>query len=251
MIFVLAGSVTPEQHRSLAAEHFAGLPPAQPPVPAPAGYGPLQNLSLHRQLKQANLCFALPGPSYADPERTMATVRLLHVILGGAMSSRLFLRVRERMGLCYLIRSLIEPGADVGSILVLTATEPSQAPRLTEAILAEIHRLRREGVQRQELETARAILKGLWVLEREDSGNWARLSAFELLQLGRVRSREEHFATLDSITAEEVWAAADRYLGADGMRCALVGPAEVERSLDRSGLLPAGRWNTIEDLGSA
>lgn len=243
MVFLVAGVADHGRVEALASEHLGRLADVAVEAPAVPPPGAPGNLFVERQTRQANLCLALPGPSYADSEREMALARLVHVVLGGSMSSRLFLNLRARQGLCYSVRSRLEPYSDVGAVTVFTATDPERTPAAVEAIVAEMRKLGGSGMEAEELERARAVLKGIYVIEREDTSTWARLAGFDLMHRGHVRLREDHFALLDSIALEEVNDAAARYLSGGELYCVLVGPTRVRQALDRAGVLPSDWWS--------
>jgi predicted Zn-dependent peptidase len=246
--FVFAGPFDHECCVGLAAEQLDGVKAGRAAPPPPAAYAPRVNLAVHRDTAQANLILALPGPSYRCSEREMLVARLVNSILGGSMSSRLFVSVRERQGLCYSIRSFLEPLSDAGGFFVFANTAPEEVSRTVASILGEVDRLVGEGVDEAEVAKAKAMTKGVYALEREESSSLARLSAFELLQRGVISSAAEKFELIDSISVEDVDAAARRYLRTGDLRVALVGPERAESALRESPLLPSDEWLDAAEL---
>jgi predicted Zn-dependent peptidase len=249
MIISVASPAPHEQIVALAERSFgAGLSCADgaPPRPAPAAYAAPVNVAVSRDSRLAHLWLAGPGPAYAEAERQMMAARLMNAVFGSSMSSRLFTAVREEQGLCYAIRSTLDPCSDVGAFLVATAVAPGNAARLIESVSAEMARLAADGPAAAEMTKARAIVKGTSALDREDAAALARLSAFELMHRGFVRSRAERDALADSITLAEVMEASRRYLDPAAMRCAVAGPPEVVRNLASAGCLPSGEWLSTE-----
>src|ERR1700716_783684 len=121
----------------------------------------------------------MPGPSYSDSEEDITAARMMNAILGGSMSSRLFISVRERQGLCYSVNAGLDMATDIGAVIVFTGTDPDNAPKAVASILAEMELLVTDGVTTEEMEKARAMLKGRYVLDREDSMNQAYLASAE------------------------------------------------------------------------
>jgi predicted Zn-dependent peptidase len=175
----------------------------------------------------------------------MMATRLMNSVFGSSMSSRLFTSVREQQGLCYAIRSTLDPAAEVGGYLVATSVAPENAGRVVKAVTEQMDRMAADGPTGEELAKAKAIVKGTSVLEREDAAALARLSAFELMQRGKVSSRADRDILTDEITLGEVATAARRYLTPETIRCAFAGPAETVASLDAAGCLPSPRWTTL------
>ena len=228
MTLVIAGNVTHELNMRLAQRHFGDLPSQELDRPASGVFNPPTNEHAERDIQQANICLALPCLSYAQPEQDVIAARMMSAIFGGSMSSRLFISVRERQGLCYSVSSSLDLASDIGSMIIYTGTDPAKASTAVSSIVAEMEKLAGEGITPEELEKGRAMLKGRYVLDREDSMAQGYLAAAELLYRGRVSSREEQFALIDAVTADDIQAAAAKYLRPEELRGALVGPPGLE-----------------------
>jgi predicted Zn-dependent peptidase len=248
MILSVAGPVPHERVLSLAQRHFSADPGGgvAVPEPEPAGYAPPTNIAAHRDSRLAHLWLSAPGPAYADPERDMMAARLMNAVLGTSMSSRLFTSVREQKGLCYSIRSTLDPCSDVGAFLVATGVAPGKAARLVESVVEEMVRLAEDGPTEAEMAKARAIVKGTSALDREDAAALARLSAFELMHRGFVRTRAERDALADALDPAEVTTAAKRHLNPAHLHCGVVGPPEVVANLAAADCLPSHEWRVVE-----
>jgi predicted Zn-dependent peptidase len=249
MILTVAGPVGHNHVVELAERHFGGtMGPAVAAGldhPAPAPYAPPSNVASYRDSRLAHLWLTTPGPSYAQPEREMMAARLMNAVFGSSMSSRLFSSVREQQGLCYSIRSTLDVASDAGAFFVATSVLPDRAAELLRSVSTEMAGMAADGPTPEELRKARAIVKGVSVLEREDASALARLSAFELMQLGRVRTQAEIGALADSVTAAEVTAAARACMDPARLRCALVGPEGAGAALTGSGCLVSTEWTTV------
>jgi predicted Zn-dependent peptidase len=227
MTLVIAGNVTHDTTMRLAEQHFAELAPRPLDSAEPGKYAPVGAEWEGREIQQANICLAMPGPSHADPEPDVVAARMMSALLGGSMSSRLFISVRERQGLCYSVNSSLDMAKDIGAVVIYTGTDPGNASKAVASIIAEMEKLTDKGVEEGELEKARAMMKGRYVLDREDSMAQGYLAAAELLYRGRVSDREEQFALFDAVTADDIGEAAQRYLRPDELRAALVGPKDL------------------------
>jgi predicted Zn-dependent peptidase len=227
MYLVMAGTVEHPLAEELADRYLSALETAPGPVQREASFVPPQILVENRPIQQANLVLTMPGPSHREPERDVIAASMMSTILGGSMSSRLFIAIRERQGLCYRIGSGLDLMADLGSLSIQLGTDPQKVEAAIEGILAETDRLAREGVSADEMRKARAVHKGSYVLRMEDSMRMAVSAATDTLYRGRVKARDEYFQLVDAITAEEVQAAADRYLQRRQLRLAAVGPESM------------------------
>ena len=169
----------------------------------------------------------MPGPSITDGERELMATHLASMLLGGSMSSRLFISVRERQGLCYHISASLHPYLDAGVITIATGVDPERAAHTVDAVKKEIERLLEDGFTADEVAKARAMYKGRYSISREDSMTLALGGAIDLLNWRRVRTPEEVFALVDSLEAEDLVAAARRWYRPANLRVAVVGPASV------------------------
>jgi len=228
MTLVIAGNVNHATTMRLAEEHFSELEPQALDAPQPGEFAPVGSQQQGRDIQQANICLALPAVSHSSPLEEVVATRMMTSILGGSMSSRLFISVRERQGLCYTVSSSLDMAADIGALVVFTGTDPGNAAKAVSSIIAEMELLADKGIDDKELEKGRAMLKGRYVLDREDSMAQAYLAAAELLYRGRVIPREEQFALIDAVTRDDIQAAARRYLDAGALRAALVGPKGLD-----------------------
>ena len=233
MTLVISGNATHEESLRLADKYFADLEPRPLNGAAPGTFAAPNHKQQGRDVQQANIALAMPGISHSDPEEEVIAARMMSAIFGGSMSSRLFISVRERQGLCYSVSSSLDMNADIGALLIYTGTDPAKASTAVESILREMETIVAGGVTPEELEKGRAMLKGRYVLDREDSMAIGYLAAAEMLYRGRVSTREEQFALIDSVSADAVHAAAVKYLRPGEIRSAVVGP----HGLDISGAL--------------
>jgi predicted Zn-dependent peptidase len=145
---------------------------------------------VRRDLAQTHIVLARPCPPHSDPRRY--ALALLSAAFGGGMSSRLFQRIREELGLAYSVFSFQSFYSLGGVTGVYVGTRPEWADRAEGAVLEEMARLSREGLGREELEMVRNQVKGQIMLSLESTG--ARLHRLAHFALYR-----EPFLTLDEV----------------------------------------------------
>jgi len=200
-----------------------------------AGYSaykeqPAQRLCIEtRDIEQAHLCLALPGLSLLHPRRF--TLDLLNVILGEGMSSRLFVEIRDKLGLVYSIHSYAEHFLDSGSVTVYAGVEPKNLTVAIKAILEQLSQLK-ETVPESELSKAKELTKGRLLLRMEDSRIVAGWGGGQEILTGRILSVEEVVAIIDAITAEELKQLAQELLIGSQLRLAVVGPVTKDEPLE-------------------
>lgn len=232
-VVAVAGALS---HAEVVAEVEAlfGDWPARPATRWPAAVFPTSRpkvLLKNKKTEQANICLAVPGLSYVDPERY--ALDTLNIILGEGMSSRLFCEIREHQGLAYDVHSYNNPYRDTGSVVVYAGVEPKKVDETISACLAEVDKLVEIGITEGELHRAKEYWKGRTLLRLEDTRSIASWMGSQELLLGEVLEVDDVMRQVEAVTAAEVHAVAARLLGRDKFSLALVGPYRGEKRLTR------------------
>ena len=176
-----------------------GAPPSLPPVPA-AVRG---KTSRHaRDTAQTHIVIATDAVPFSD--RRKYALMVLSNILGGGMSSRLFQRIREELGLAYAVYSYASFYREIGVLGTYVGTQPAAAEQATEAILGEYARLAREGLHGEALAEAKRQTAGQLMLSLESpTARMYRLAGFAL-HGEKYLSLDEMVATVEALTEEDV-----------------------------------------------
>ncbi len=191
----------------------------QPVAPGPLD-GP--NVRLRRQqTEQAHVCIGVRALSYMHPDRYV--LDLLNTVLGEGMSARLFLNIRERLGLAYDVHSFTQKHRDTGYLGIYLGVDPKNAVRAVEAAIAELRRLQEHDVEPAELERAKEFTKGRLRLDLETTNGVAFWLTYQQLVLGEVRTIEDELGAVDAVTADDIRRVArDVLMGP--MQVAVIGP---------------------------
>lgn len=140
------------------------------------------------------------------------------------LGSRLFLRIRDQLGLAYYVGAQNFAGVVPGYFAFYTGTEPAKAAVVEQELLKEAELLRTEGLTAEELKRAKAKIIGQKKIARADLGNLASTSALdELYGLGWQRAELDD-AKYEAVTLEQAKAAAQKYLSPDAFVVAIVKP---------------------------
>ncbi len=182
-----------------------------------------------RDTEQAHLGLAVRGLSALHPERFV--LDLLNIILGEGMSSRLFLQIRERLGLAYAIHSYVSHFLDAGSVAIYAGVDPNQVDITLSAILEELNHLK-EGIPGVELTKAKEFSKGRLMLRMEDSRSVAGWAGWQELLMGHILEVDEVMAIIDAITQDDLQRVAQDLLVGDKLNLAVVGPVKGEERLE-------------------
>ena len=203
------------------------------PAPKYQPYGETKNPRLRvetRETEQAHLCLALPGVSLLDPKRFV--IDLLNVVLGEGMSSRLFVEIRENLGLAYSIYSYTDHFLDSGALTVSAGVEPRNLRKTIEATLEQLAKLKTDTIPEAEIVKAKELSKGRILLRMEDSRNVNGWAGGQEILTGKIMSVDEVIAAVDAITAEDMKQIANELLVGDKLRLAVVGPVSKEEKLE-------------------
>lgn len=228
MVVAVAGAVTEEEVLELlsaslgtmargdATPWFAALDGQQEP-----------RLDLHfKRTEQSHVAIGLPGLSLLHPDRY--ALDLLSVLFGESMSSRLFMELRERQGLCYEVNSYVTHFLDTGSLSLYAAVDPKNCKKAVAALMTELRRLA-DGVSEVELDRARELTKGRLLLRMEETRAVASWLGGQEILSGQVLSPEDVVAKLDAVNTDDLRRVSRDLLQRDKLSLAVVGPHKSQR----------------------
>ena len=192
---------------------------AAPPLVAE----PVRRRHVPREGAQTHIVLGSRTFAHAD-DRRYALV-LISMLLGGGMSSRLFQRVREELGLAYSVYTFQQFYSDTGMHGVYVATAPETAAKALDAIREELSVVAAAGLPADELEMGKMQLKGQMTLSLESvSARMYRAAAVELYG-EPYWTLDEALARVDAITAADVAAVARDCFAPDQQTVLSLGPA--------------------------
>jgi len=176
--------------------------------------------------EQAHICVGYRAFAFTDPRRYPLSA--LSTILGGGMSSRLFLEVRERRGLCYYISTGRDLYDDTGYLVTQAGVSPDKK-KVNEAIkviIGEHMRIADGHISDTDIDRAKALLKGRLLLSLEDSHAVAALYGTRKLLYGDMPEIAEILSSIDEVSKEQIVSVAKDLFVENGMNIAAVGPIE-------------------------
>lgn len=175
-----------------------------------------------RDKKQAVVVIGFPGTTLLASDRY--ALELLQEACSD-LGSRLFLRIREQLGLAYYVGAQDFPGLVPGYFDFYAGTMPEKIDLVEKELLREAELLRSEGLTEAELNRAKAKVIGQKKIARQDLGTQAMTASLdELYGLGFAHSdAEDQF--YEAVTLEQVKAAAQRYLRTESMVVSVVQPS--------------------------
>ena len=229
-VISIAGAIDEARTGDLVAAATSDWVPGEPAAWLRATDEPLGARlgAISKETEQAHLSFGMRGLSFADEDRY--ALDLLSVVLGEGMSSRLFMRLREDLGLCYDIHTFVSHLRDAGSFGLYAGVDPRQAREAAWEIVSELRRAL-EPVSVDELERAQQMLRTRLQLGMEDTrAVSAWYGSQEALGIPRM-TPEQVTARTDAVSIEDVQRVATRLISDDRLHFALVGPLDGDQLL--------------------
>jgi predicted Zn-dependent peptidase len=186
-------------------------------------------LRLRRQYKdnkQIQMMLGFPGLHRGHADEYAA--KLLATILGGTMSSRLFIEVREKLGLCYSIRSAWDAYDDIGMFTVRAGLDAERLPLAMTTIIDQLKKVALDGVTADELQMVKDNLRGSLALQLEDSSDRAEFYGRQALFLEGIENPSERLAHFSAVTVEDIGRVARDILRLDDMALSIIGPYQSD-----------------------
>ena len=178
--------------------------------------------AVERDSFQTHIVFGNDTPPHDDPIRDALII--VSSAFGGGMSSRLFQRVREELGLAYTVFSYQSFYRSAGSAGVYVGTKPESGEEAMNAILSEYRLLHDEGLTREELDQTKSQGRGQITLSMESTGaRLLRLAGFAL-RGEPYQGLEESLARVEAVTMDEVRDACIRFFDPDDQYVLSLGP---------------------------
>jgi len=226
MVLAVAGKVDQKQVEELASKYFSCFSKGKKEkfIEFKNGQNKPKVKIDFKKTDQAHLYFGYPAFSFLDKDKTVLEV--LSAILGGGMSSRLFIQVRERRGLAYYVSSVTDLFHETG---LIAARAGLNLGKIEEAILVikeEFEKLKSGDVKEEELKKAKDFIKGRVALHLENSRSVAgRFAEHELLE-GKIETPEEFFTKIEKVSLEDIKRVANRLFLPQKANLAIIGPFE-------------------------
>jgi predicted Zn-dependent peptidase len=205
-------------------ELLGDLEPAPTGEPLPVQVPPSNGNAVrvhHKASDQAHIVLGARSYPLEHPDRYV--LQLLAGVLGGGMSSRLFIEVRERRGLAYYVYGANHAYTDAGSLYAQAGVDINRIDEAITTVVDELKKIVDEPVPSEELEKARSYAKGRFVLQLESPHGLTLFGLRKEVLENRVVEQEEVLAALDAVTVEDIQRVARDVLGG-GLNLALIGP---------------------------
>jgi len=181
-----------------------------------------KTLTLFKKTNQTNI--ALGFRSYHMTHKDKFVLDVMSVLLGGMMSSRLFIEVREKLGAAYHIRTYNYCDTDTGSLVTFAGIDNGKLDKAIKVILNEYKKLTIKKVNAEELNKVKEYIKGKIILKMEGSDDKASFYGTQELLKGEILSIEDIFKRIDKVTSNDIMRVAKDIIKNEKLNLALIGP---------------------------
>ncbi len=181
-----------------------------------------QALVHYKKTDQTHFCLGVRTFDMNDPRRY--ALSLMSVILGGNMSSRLFISIRERNGLGYYVHTSADFSTDAGYLVTQAGIKNDSLEKAIGLVLDEYRSLRDVEISPQELQKAKDYLRGTMALSLDSSDSQASFYAMQEVMGQKPLTPEEKLALIDNVTTRDIKKVAEDIFAENKLNLSVVGP---------------------------
>ena len=154
---------------------------------------------------------------------------VMSTILGKGMSSRLFIKMREELGICYYIHTSSGVASDTGYFAVSAGVGNQRTEEAIKAVMVELKKIKSEGVGEKEIRKAKDFMIGNLSLDLEGSDDYANYYGFQEVLRESVLVPAEHIKKIEAVTAEQIKRVAEDIFKEKGLNLSLIGPFKDDK----------------------
>ncbi len=229
IVISFAGNIPLSEALELAEQYFGGMQ-TRPFVQRPKHVvWHAQRVMKVKPFEQTHLALAFPAVDRASDR--LAAVQVMNFILGGGMSSRLFKRVREELGLAYSVYSYLSNYEETGMCTVYAGVNPAKAGDAISAIVREIMRFQTEGVSEEEFVRGREQLKSGNIFSQENTSSQMLLYGKQMLYRNEVYDFERRIGEITALRRRDIQDAIAENFDFTRMAVASVGKEDIMQEL--------------------
>ena len=232
-IVCLAGNINSVQAIEKTKQIFSKIRTGQPklkPLVVEKQEKP-ETAIFFKKTDQTHLSLGVRTFNLFHPQRF--SLNILSIILGGMMSSRLFVEVREKLGLAYYVKTDSEADPDSGYLTTRIGTDNQRVDLAVATILKEYRKISEKKISLAELKKAKENFKGKLALSLESSDAKAFFYAGQELLENRILLPEQIFKKIDLISQNDILKTAKEIFKPERLNLALIGPFKDKQKFQK------------------
>ena len=187
---------------------------------------------IDREIEQVHLCMGMPGLNLSDKRKY--ALNIINNVIGGSMSSRLFQKIREEMGMAYSVFTYPALYANSGMYGVYAGTMADNTLQVAEMILEELRKVKQEGITEEEFIQSREQSKGNLILSLESTSSKMSAIGKAMILTGNVYSDEEALRFMEEVRYQDLQDVIDACLDFDRLTVTCVGKVQDGEALRKT-----------------
>ena len=223
-VLCIAGDVEPAEIEEKVKKYFANIEVRKSPEKPKTKES--QNspgiLIHHKKTDQTHFCLGVRAYDMYDPRRY--ALNLIAVMLGGNMSSRLFISVRERNGLGYYIHTSYDGTTDAGYLVTQAGIKNDSLEKAISLVLKEYKDLSENGVLEKELQKAKDYLRGATSLSLDSTDSKASFYTTQEVMGEKLLTPEEKLSMIDKVSVNDIKKVAEDIFKNEKLNLSIIGP---------------------------
>ena len=185
----------------------------------------------YKKTGQANISLGVRGIPIGHKDEFI--LKVMSIILGGSMSSRLFTELRERKGLAYYVSTQAEFYTDSGYLTTQAGVPVEKVEAAIKIILSEYKKLKNILVSEKELKRTKDLIRGRSVIKLEASDDMAGWYAERAIMSDKILPPESFFKKVDQVKSRDIKTVARRIFVNKGLNLAIIGPFKDKKKFER------------------
>lgn len=202
IVISFAGNISVADAVALAEEYFGDMECTTFEPRAISVNRRNDNIFKNKPIEQAHFAFGFPCVERNSPD--LPAVQVMNAILGGGLSSRLFMRVREELGLAYSVYSYTSHYEETGMLTVYAGVNPQKAEDAAKAVVSVIETFIKDGVSEEEFRRGREQMRSGNIFAQENTSSQMLLYGKELLYTGEIYDFEKRMREISALTWDDV-----------------------------------------------
>ncbi|KKQ21564.1 MAG: hypothetical protein A3G45_01350 [Candidatus Staskawiczbacteria bacterium RIFCSPLOWO2_12_FULL_37_15] len=229
-VVCIAGDVNVKQIQGKINKYFGKVKTSHLPekVPTKEEQSNPEVLVHYKKTDQTHFCLGVRTYNMFDSRRY--ALGLMAIILGGNMSSRLFISVRERNGLAYYVHTSVDATTDTGYLVTQAGIKNDSLEKAVELVLSEYKDLRDKKITAKELKKAKDYLRGTMALSLDATDAQASFFAMQEVTEQNILTPEEKLKIIDKVTVSDINKIAKDIFSPEKLNLAVIGPIEEKES---------------------
>jgi len=228
-VVCIAGDIKPSQIQQKLGEYFGKLEKKDSlgKVAVKEEQSEPEVLIYNKKTDQTHFCLGVRAYNMFDRRRY--ALSLMSVILGGNMSSRLFISVRERNGLAYYVHTSYDATTDAGYLVTQAGIKNDSLEKAVGLILKEYESLKNKGITEKELKKAKDYIRGKMALSLDATDAKASFYAIQEVMGQEIFTPEQKLEMIDKVSVNDIKKVAKDIFLPEKLNLAVIGPIEENK----------------------